>query len=119
MVSPDDTGARYLGGTIADRIRRPNRYLHEVTRAFDADGRVARYIGIVADVTAARRAEGAHESEARFQNMADTAPMMICAWSRQAAIFSIGRAGIYGSHAETGTGYGWTEGIHPDDLDAA
>ncbi|HXA49178.1 MAG TPA: response regulator [Candidatus Acidoferrum sp.] len=96
-------------------------YLHVVARAlFDADGRLTRYIGIAADVTAARRAEAAlHESEARFQNMADTAPMMICASGPDKLAIFFNRAWLTftGRTLQQELGYGWTEGVHPEDLE--
>jgi PAS domain S-box-containing protein len=96
-------------------------YLHAVARAlFDADGRASRYIGIVVDITAARHAEAAlHESEERFRNMADTAPMMICASGpdKQAIFFNHAWLQFTGRTLKQELGYGWTEGVHPDDLE--
>jgi PAS domain S-box-containing protein len=70
------------------------------------------------DITERMRAQQAlQESEARFRNMADTAPVMIyvtgadklCTYVNQQWCEFTGRP------MELELGHGWTEGIHPDD----
>ena len=59
------------------------------------------------------------DSEDRFKNMANTAPVLIwisgtdklCHWFNQVWLDFTGRA------MEQETGNGWTEGVHPDDLE--
>jgi two-component system cell cycle sensor histidine kinase/response regulator CckA len=96
-------------------------YLRSSIRAlFDSGGRLTRCIGIVADITRTTQAEAAlHESEERFRNMADTAPVMICASGpdKLATFFNKAWLAFTGRTLEQELGYGWTRGVHPDDLD--
>ena len=59
------------------------------------------------------------ESEARFRSMADSAPMLI--WmtntGKQGEYFNRGWLEFTGRSMEQELGDGWTEGIHPEDLD--
>ena len=58
-----------------------------------------------------------HESEARFQNMADTAPVMIWVTGADnlATFFNKQWLTFTGRTSEQELGRGWTQGIHPDD----
>ena len=78
--------------------------------------------GVVAsffDVTAERQARNAlRESEARFRTMADTAPVLI--WTAAADgrrdFVNRGWLEFTGRTLQQEAGEGWTEGVHPDDL---
>ena len=85
----------------------------------NAAGEVVGVIGIVHDVTERRRAEQAlRESEGRFRNLADAAPVMI--WMDDAAgmstYFSKPWLDFTGRSLEQETGKGSREGIHAEDL---
>jgi PAS domain S-box-containing protein len=97
------------------------RWIHAVnvpTR--NQDGKVNGWIAVLEDITDRHEAEERlRESEERFRNMADTAPVMIwmsgpdkdCTFFNRVWLEFTGRA------LDQELGYGWAEGIHPDDLD--
>jgi PAS domain S-box-containing protein len=96
-------------------------YHRSVVRAlFDDGSQVTRYIGMVSDITRARQAEAAFaESEKRFQHLADSAPMMICASGPDKAATYFNKAWLAFTGRSLGDelGSGWTAGVHPDDLE--
>ncbi len=74
---------------------------------------------IIRDITERRRAEeAANESEARFRLIANTAPVLI--WmsgpDRVCNYFNQSWLAFTGRTLERELGNGWTEGVHPDDL---
>jgi PAS domain S-box-containing protein len=72
------------------------------------------------DITEQRRAETAlRESEARFRNMADSAPVMIwmAAPGNQCVFVSRPWCEFTGKSVEESLGHGWADCIHPDDRD--
>ena len=81
----------------------------------DFDGSMA----IVADISSQRLAEIAlRESEARFRLVANTAPMLI--WmsdtSKLCTYFNHSWLAFTGRSMDQELGNGWTEGVHPEDL---
>ncbi|HZI16693.1 MAG TPA: PAS domain S-box protein [Myxococcus sp.] len=87
-------------------------------RVLAADGTAWGLAGITQDVTARRLAEEAlRESEARFRNMADNAPVMLwmtdatgsCIW------LNLQWHDFTGQIEEEGRGLGWLSAVHPED----
>lgn len=102
------------------RIRRENdrdiRWL-ELSGTFLGNGR-RRVLGVVADVTERVRNEVAlRESEERFRQMADSAPVMSWVTDPDGVCTFLSRTwyDFTGQTPETGLGFGWLEAVHPDD----
>lgn len=134
LIHPDDR--QVMLEHYQRRIRgeeRVSRYEIRITRS---DGKV-RYLAVSAsaiafggataslvsafDVTERRRAEDElRESEERFRSLADSAPIFI--WTagndRQIDFFNATWRNFTGRPMEEDAGYGWTQVIHPEDLDA-
>jgi PAS domain S-box-containing protein len=86
----------------------------------DGEARPRYFIAMVADITERKRAEAAlRESEERFRNMADTAPVMI--WisdlDKRCTFFNNPWLDFTGRTIEQELGNGWINGMHPEDLD--
>jgi PAS domain S-box-containing protein len=85
----------------------------------DDAGNVVELLGLFTDITERLQSEAAlRESEERFRNMADTAPVMI--WcSGQDKLFTFFNKvwlDFTGRTMQQELGNGWTDGVHPDDL---
>ena len=87
---------------------------------WNTQGRAVRMVGSETDITERKNAEcQLRESEARFRNMADTAPVFIwladtekrCTWFNKPWLDFTGKT------LEQELGNGWAQGIHPEDFD--
>src|SRR3984885_7857392 len=113
------TGAKYAHQTSHGSAAE-QRYLDFVYQPIhDVSGAVTGIFVEGADVTNRTLAEAAlRESEARFRDIADATPVLIwisgidkaCIWFNSRWLTFTGRS------IEQESGYGWTDGIHPDDL---
>lgn len=87
---------------------------------YSSAGEITGYVGSVEDITSRRQAEEKlRESEVRFRNMADAAPVMI--WvsgpDKGCIFFNKIWLDFTGRTIDQELGNGWVEGIHPNDLD--
>jgi PAS domain S-box-containing protein len=82
------------------------------------DGKIVGVFVLVLDTTEWKKAEKAlRESEERFRNMADHAPVMIWVSNEdgKATFISQSWCEFTGQTLELGLGLGWTEALHPED----
>ncbi len=105
------------------RIVRPNGEERIVLESgqpkYDSQQKLVSIVGTLLDITEQRRAERVlRESEDRFRTMADGAPVMM--WmsgvDKRCTDFNRGWLTFTGRSIEQELGNGWTDGVHPDDL---
>jgi PAS domain S-box-containing protein len=120
MKEASDTRQVY---SAEHRIVRPNGEERMVLESgqpkYDAQQKLVSIVGTLLDITEQRRAERVlRESEDRFRTMADGAPVMM--WmsglDKLCTDFNRGWLLFTGRSIEQELGNGWTEGVHPDDL---
>src|SRR5262249_34293823 len=85
----------------------------------DASGAVVGVLGLFSEVTGRKLAEAkVRESEARFRNMADCAPVLL--WmagsDKLCEFFNQGWLSFTGRTLDQEIGNGWVQGVHPDDM---
>ena len=88
----------------------------------DEGGRVVRVLGADIDITDLRTAEAALvESEARFRDMADGAPVMVWVTDPDGQCLYLNRLwhAFTGQQPGEGLGLGWLDATHPEDRPAA
>ncbi len=96
------------------------RYINSIcVPQFNKEGIVEGYAALITDISDRKRAEAAlRESEARFRQMADTAPILV--WmsgtDKLCNYFNKPWLDFTGRTLEEEMGNGWTGGVHPDDF---
>jgi PAS domain S-box-containing protein len=132
ITHPDDLPANMplfaaaLGGGAAFDIEK--RYVrpdgstvwvrNSVTSVRGPGGAVESVLAVATDISDRKQAETAlRESEARFRNMADHAPVMVWTTDPSGSCTYLNRSWyeITGQTPETGLGFGWLDATHPDD----
>jgi PAS domain S-box-containing protein len=86
----------------------------------NAVGEILEWFGTAKDITDRKQAEEKlRESEARFRNMADAAPVMIWVSDQDKGRIFFNKIWLdfTGRTMEQESGNGWAEGVHPDDRD--
>ena len=95
------------------------RWIRAIGRTFyDASGQPIRFDGVTLDITDRKRMDDAlRESEKRFRNMADHAPVMIWITDPDGSCTYLSRSWyeFTGQTPETALGHGWLDATHPDD----
>ena len=84
----------------------------------DDRGTVVGIVGISHDITERKRAEAAlRESEERFRNMANNAPVIVWVTEPGGSCTFLSQTwyDLTGQPPETGLGFGWAECVHPND----
>ena len=103
----------------ADIIRADGSVCRELGHAvplFDDNGRVRGSLGVFVDITERRRIEEAlRESEQRFRNMAENAPVMIWVTNADGSCTYVNRqwCEFTGTPLEDNLGLAWTHRTHP------
>jgi PAS domain S-box-containing protein len=124
----DDARARGVTYEVECRYRRRDgAYRWYIARAVpvpvrDADGRITAWFGSSTDIHDLKMTEAAlAESEARFRNMADNAPVMIWTADPSGACIYLNRPWyeFTGQNPGEGLGEGWLAMVHPEDREAA
>ena len=85
----------------------------------DASGVVVGLLGLFAEITERKLAEAKiRESEERFRNMANRAPVLIwmAGQDKLCEFFNQGWLAFTGRDLEQEIGNGWLRGVHPDDV---
>ncbi len=117
-----DTGR--FRGEVRSR-RKDGRWIDIALSAFgiyDDTGEVLCYVGMKRDITEQKRQEATlKESEKRFHNMADNAPIMVWVTEPDGTCSFLSRSwyDFTGQTPETGLGFGWTHAVHADDRASA
>jgi PAS domain S-box-containing protein len=86
---------------------------------FDDSGVVMGLLGMFAEITERKRAEAKNsESDERFRNMANCAPVMMwmAGQDKLCEFFNQGWLAFTGRNMEQEIGNGWAQGVHPDDM---
>jgi PAS domain S-box-containing protein len=97
------------------------RWIEAVGRCeLDGDGKPLRFPGVLVDIDLRKKDEAAlAESEARFREVANAAPVLIWVADRENKGIWYNRAWLdfRGRSLDEELGDGWLEGVHPDDLE--
>jgi PAS domain S-box-containing protein len=119
-LDPAGNGEYYAEYRVLGRDDGIERWVAASGQVFFENGRPVRMVGTGQDISEQKRTEAElRESEERFRNMADTAPVMI--WvtgpDRLFTFFNRTWLDFTGRALEHELGNGWSADLHPDDLE--
>ncbi|MFI3136603.1 MAG: PAS domain S-box protein, partial [Methylococcaceae bacterium] len=106
FINRNKDGGEYTGSAFISPVRQQ-------------DGKITHYVSVQEDISARKQAESLlQESEKRFRNVADAAPVLIWLGGTDKLYFWFNQVWLdfTGRSLEQEMGDGWTEGVHPDDL---
>jgi PAS domain S-box-containing protein len=119
------TGQSFVGRRVRVGLQRKpgssaeERFVDVVYQPIsDREGRITGIFAEGYDVTERVQAEESlRESEARFRNLADNAPVMVWVTEADGTCTYLSRSWyeFTGQTPETGLGFGWLDAVHPDD----
>jgi PAS domain S-box-containing protein len=118
-LDPAGNGEYYAEYRVISRADGSERWVAATGQVFFENGRAVRMIGTGQDVSERKRAEAElRESEERFRNVADTAPVMIWVSDPNKMFTFVNKRWLEftGRTMEQELGNGWAAGLHPDDL---
>src|SRR5499426_2800724 len=93
-------------------------FLARAIPQLDQEGNIIKWYGTNTDIEDRKLTEQAlRESEARFRNMADNAPVMVWVSEADGACSFVSQSWceFTGQTPETSLGFGWVAALHPDD----
>ena len=96
------------------------RFVHgKWDHLFNAQGKIERTVGIIHDITERKRMESSIlESERRYRTLADSGQVLIwtCDTEKLCDYFNEPWLRFTGRSLEQELGFGWADGVHPEDL---
>jgi two-component system, cell cycle sensor histidine kinase and response regulator CckA len=117
-LDPAGNGEYYAEYRVISRADESMRWVAAAGKTFFENGRAVHMIGTGQDISERKQAEAElRESEERFRNMADTAPVMIWVTGPDKGCTFVNRTWLNftGRTMEQELGFGWEACVHPDD----
>jgi two-component system cell cycle sensor histidine kinase/response regulator CckA len=117
-LDPSGNGEYYAEYRVISSADGSERWVAATGQVFFENGRPVNLIGTGQDISERKRAEAElRESEERFRNMADTAPVMIWVTGPDKGCTFVNRTWLEftGRTMEQELGFGWAVCVHPDD----
>ena len=117
-LDPAGSGEYYAEYRVVSHADGSERWVAASGQVFFENGQAVRMVGTGQDISERKRAEAElRESEERFRNMADTAPVMIWVSDPNKLFTFVNKRWLEftGRGMEQELGSGWAAGLHPED----